>query len=591
MHEVGLTWDLNSFTQLVLTLFLLSFGLLFFVKRTAAKYFEVGGGGGSGGFDSDLRRDFMVPDASECSVCGNLTTKKCSRCKSVRYCSAECQRSDWNAGHKLKCKVVKTTTGSSPGRRDDLSLKASLFGNGSASKTALSPKLSQIIKPGDLLFPYETFVQYFNWDKPGLAPCGLTNCGNSCFANVVLQCLSWTRPLVAYLLERGHKREYAHELMRFVIDMMQSVCLEEFGGEKVVPPRAQETTLIQYIFGGLLQSQVQCTVCSNVSDQYENMMDLTVEIHGDAVSLEECLDQFTAKEWLQGDNLYKCDRCNDYVKACKRLSIRSAPNILTVALKRFQGGRFGKLNKRISFPETLDLGPYMSCGGGEGSDVYKLYAVIVHLDMLNASFFGHYICYVKDFRGDWYRIDDSEVEKVELEDVLSQRAYMLLYSRVQARPSSLRSEEFQDEKKTDTVDTEASEDGSVESSGAGTSGATVSSMCNGIISHSENPECKKDSSSSASSTVSEVAERVDTVDSESNPSIDIEHDSGTDHQEAAVANGKEDPTVENPAVDSPCSDITNSSLSATTESKHREKEDSDTEMIDNAESIQKDGSF
>ena len=60
-----------------------------------------------------------------------------------------------------------------------------------------------------------------------------------------------------------------------------------------------------------------------------------------------------------------------------------------------QGGRFGKLNKRISFPETFDLGPYMS-GGGEGSDVYKLYAVIVHLDMLNASFFGHYICFIID---------------------------------------------------------------------------------------------------------------------------------------------------------------------------------------------------
>lgn len=37
------------------------------------------------------------------------------------------------------------------------------------------------------------------------------------------------------------------------------------------------------------------------------MMDLTVEIHGDAASLEECLDQFTAKEWLDGDNMYKCD--------------------------------------------------------------------------------------------------------------------------------------------------------------------------------------------------------------------------------------------------------------------------------------------
>lgn len=61
---------------------------------------------------------------------------------------------------------------------------------------------------------------------------------------------------------------------RFVIDMMQSVCLDEFGGEKVVPPRAQETTLIQYIFGGLLQSQVlfpylsrrSCAVFANTNN-------------------------------------------------------------------------------------------------------------------------------------------------------------------------------------------------------------------------------------------------------------------------------------------------------------------------------------
>lgn len=37
------------------------------------------------------------------------------------------------------------------------------------------------------------------------------------------------------------------------------------------------------------------------------MMDLTVEIHGDAASLEECLDQFTKVELLHGDNMYKCD--------------------------------------------------------------------------------------------------------------------------------------------------------------------------------------------------------------------------------------------------------------------------------------------
>ncbi|CAK9171625.1 unnamed protein product, partial [Ilex paraguariensis] len=134
------------------------------------------------------------------------------------------------------------------------------------------------------------------------------------------------------------------------------------------------------------------------------MMDLTVEIQGDAASLEECLDLFTAREPLHGDNMYKCDGCNDYVLAWKRLSIRRAPNVLTIALKEW---RFGKLNKRVTFPETLDITPYMS-ETGDGNDVYKLYAVVVHVDMLNASFFGHYICYTKDFRGNWYRIDDCK---------------------------------------------------------------------------------------------------------------------------------------------------------------------------------------
>jgi hypothetical protein len=74
-----------------------------------------------------------------------------------------------------------------------------------------------------------------------------------------------------------------------------------------------------------------------------------------------------------------------------------------------QSGRFGKLNKRVTFPETLDLSPYMS-EPGDSMDVYKLYGVVVHVDMLNASYFGHYICYTKDFCGNWYRIDDCKVD-------------------------------------------------------------------------------------------------------------------------------------------------------------------------------------
>lgn len=46
-------------------------------------------------------------------------------------------------------------------------------------------------------------------------------------------------------------------LCRFAIDTMQSICLDEFGGEKALDLSTQETTLIQHIFGGHLQSQVK----------------------------------------------------------------------------------------------------------------------------------------------------------------------------------------------------------------------------------------------------------------------------------------------------------------------------------------------
>ncbi|XP_058067867.1 ubiquitin carboxyl-terminal hydrolase 18-like isoform X2 [Magnolia sinica] len=497
MHVSDLSFDLSPLLQFVLTTLVLGLGLLHVIKATASRYLVVDARfeGGDGPVDTTVDCRAVAPggaqmlgggDAVKCFVCGGSATKICSGCKAVRYCSTTCQSKHWKEDHKLKCKDLKfsnsidsksSLNGAYVRRRalgqvDDFNAAFPLIPARGTCKVLQQSK--------KVLFPYDEFVKLFNGENQGFPPCGLLNCGNSCFANVVLQCLACTRPLVAYLLEKGHsrkcnrndwcflcelelhihrvsqslhpfspinilsrlpniggnlgygKQEDAHEFMRFAIDTMQSVFLDEFGGENALDHSTQQTTLIQHIFGGHLQSQVICTECDNISYCYENMMDLTVEIQGDAASLENCLDQFTKKEWLDGENMYKCDRCNDYVKAWKRLTVHQAPNILTIALKRFQSGRFGKLNKRVTFPETLDLGPYMS-ESGDGTDLYRLYAVVVHVDMLNASFFGHYICYTQDFCGNWYRIDDCKVMKVELEEVLAQGAYMLLYSRINAR--------------------------------------------------------------------------------------------------------------------------------------------------------------
>ena len=54
-------------------------------------------------YASQQKRD--VPAAPECASCGysREDLQKCGRCKSVRYCSEECQREDWSE-HKQVCR-------------------------------------------------------------------------------------------------------------------------------------------------------------------------------------------------------------------------------------------------------------------------------------------------------------------------------------------------------------------------------------------------------------------------------------------------------------------------------------------------------
>ncbi|KAG5034451.1 hypothetical protein JHK87_009361 [Glycine soja] len=302
-------------------------------------------------------------------------------------------------------------------------------------------------------FPYELFVKLYNSNKVELCPFGLINCGNSCYANAVLQCLAFTPPLTAYLLQGSHSKscankkwcftceferlilkskdtksavspmgiishlqnigsqlangreEDAHEFLRHVIDTMQSVCLME-AGVNALGSLEEDTTLMGQTFGGYLLSKIKCMRCGGKSERQERMMDLTVEIEGEITTLVEALRRFTSTETLDGENKYHCVRCKSYEKAKKKLTVSEAPNVLTVALKRFQSGKFGKLNKPIQFPEILNLAPFMS-GTSDKSPIYRLYGVVVHLDIMNAAFSGHYVCYVKNIQNKWFKVDDS----------------------------------------------------------------------------------------------------------------------------------------------------------------------------------------
>nr|GEU91512.1 ubiquitin carboxyl-terminal hydrolase 16-like [Tanacetum cinerariifolium] len=281
------------------------------------------------------------------------------------------------------------------------------------------------------------------------------------FEALVLKSKNWKSPLspdrIYSQIENigsnlGHGREEdAHEFLRYAIDIMQSVCLKE--AETIVSnPLEEETTLIGLTFGGYLRSKIKCMKCGGKSEKNERMMDLTVEIEGDIGTLEEALKKYTSTEMLDGENKYKCSRCKSNERAKKKLTLLEAPNVLTIALKRFQSGKFGKLNKSIHFPEILDMAPYMS-GTSDMSPVYRLYGVVVHLDRMNAAFSGHYVSYVKNIENRWFKTDDDKVKEVDVKSVLTKGAYMLLYARCSPRAPRLLLRNHHDFKKPKEVAT------------------------------------------------------------------------------------------------------------------------------------------
>jgi radical SAM protein with 4Fe4S-binding SPASM domain len=59
--------------------------------------------------DSWVEAETDEERAKICVVCYKYVKndmKKCSRCKAVWYCSAECQKKDWGS-HKTKCVLPK----------------------------------------------------------------------------------------------------------------------------------------------------------------------------------------------------------------------------------------------------------------------------------------------------------------------------------------------------------------------------------------------------------------------------------------------------------------------------------------------------
>ncbi|EMD31302.1 hypothetical protein CERSUDRAFT_119860 [Gelatoporia subvermispora B] len=258
----------------------------------------------------------------------------------------------------------------------------------------------------------------------------------------------------------GYSQQDAHE---FFISTLNQIHSTSRGSTAF-----QCICIIHSTFAGMLQSQVKCERCGNVTTATDPMLDISLELKdkgGSAVGTEmtllSCLRRYTQPEKL-GPNQYSCDKCGKAShEASKRLSILKLPPVLSFQFKRFEhksGDKSAahKIEAPVRFPATINMAPFttlfmkskerqsdehgstdaasFSHLGPETNYEYDLFCVVCHEGQMDN---GHYTCFARS-HDEWYRYDDDKVTHTSLGECLNSQAYMCFYvkRRLEYKPNT-----------------------------------------------------------------------------------------------------------------------------------------------------------
>ncbi|RLV91493.1 Ubiquitin carboxyl-terminal hydrolase 8 [Spathaspora sp. JA1] len=233
----------------------------------------------------------------------------------------------------------------------------------------------------------------------------------------------------------GFQEQDAHEFWQFLLNEFHSD-LQRIMGRPSLPTLTDNNQckcITHTTFAFELQSSIKCSLCENITETIDPMIDLSLEINNlhskKQIDIYDCLDLFTSEEKL--DILYSCKSCGEKSKPTKTLRLKSIPPVLSIQLKRFEhrNDSTSKIETPVTIPLFLNLTKY--CHGGsdgqdiiDGNKIFELFAVVCHIGSVNT---GHYIVYIKDGNGCWFMYDDSVISLVSSQDVTNKNAYLLYY--------------------------------------------------------------------------------------------------------------------------------------------------------------------
>jgi len=254
----------------------------------------------------------------------------------------------------------------------------------------------------------------------------------------------------------GYEQQDAHEFLIAALDVLHQHCKGSSGLSDSISQHCN--CIIDQIFTGGLQSDVTCQSCNNVSTTIDPFWDISLDLGPPEseggfkngmdrfevpTSLTNCLRRFTRPEHLGSSAKIKCSRCQCYQESTKQLTMKKLPLVACFHLKRFEHstGYHKKISTYVSFPEELDMTPFMSSSRNHNNgyneqviresasvlsseNKYSLYSVVNHRGTADT---GHYTCFIRQHKNHWFRCEDHLITKALTDDVLKSEGYLLFY--------------------------------------------------------------------------------------------------------------------------------------------------------------------
>ncbi len=196
-------------------------------------------------------------------------------------------------------------------------------------------------------------------------------------------------------------------------------------------------SVVDDIFGSQFESRLTCDRCGHIWASFDPYNLIPIEVVPKALTLYDCLDQFTSAEHLDG---ITCERCGPNTGATKQFRLWTLPKMMILQLKRFDP-MMRKLNQFIQAPKTLNITKYISHprvlsqvqDNPVALQLYDLKGIICHTGQLQG---GHYTakCYnpgSETVLPGWYDFNDERTTRIPNEAVdqalQSPANYILFY--------------------------------------------------------------------------------------------------------------------------------------------------------------------